>query len=227
MENLLEIIARAIKEIEKLEEENKDKTHVVTADIRRISNQLFHCLDNTSIDYVLNLCEILLEQQSWSLGVMAYDWAYRVRKQYREDTFQIFEQWLIKYVRGWGDCDDFCTHAFGELICQYPQLFPRVIEWTTREEFWMRRAAAVILIPSINKGKYREIKPFLIADFLMMDSEPLVCKGYGWMLKNLSLKEEEEVYQYLWNNRDKMPRVAFRYALEKMDSEKKARLMGR
>ena len=31
-----------------------------------------------------------------------YDWAYKVRKQYNENTFSVFESWLIKYVRGKG-----------------------------------------------------------------------------------------------------------------------------
>lgn len=117
------------------------------------------------------------------MGVIAFDFAYRVKKQYDSNTFSVFESRLIKYVRGWGDCDDFCTHAFGELIIQNTDLVQNIIAWTIREEFWMRRAAAVVLIPSIHHGKYKETNPIVISDLLMKDTEDLVRKGYGWMLE--------------------------------------------
>lgn len=100
-----------------------------------------------------------------------------------------------------------------------------IIPWTARDEFWMRRAAAVVLIPSIRRNKYKETNPTLISDLLMNDPEPLVLKGYGWMLKVLSTKEPDLVYDYLKKNRDTMPRVAFRYALEKLDNKRKTELM--
>ena len=177
------------------------------------------------VDHVFSVCNDLLEQRNWPMGVIAYDFAYRMRKQYDDKTFVIFEEWLGKYVRGWGDCDDFCTHAFGELICQNTKLAENIIAWTKREEFWMRRAASVVLIPSIGQSKYRETNPLIISDILMTDEHDLVRKGYGWMLKMLSTKEPELVFSYLLKNKAIMPRVAYRYALEKMDANQKRILM--
>ena len=91
----------------------------------------------------------------------------------------------------------------------------------------MRRASAVVLIPSIWRDKYSETNPTQIADMLLTDEHDLVRKGYGWMLKVLSTKEPELVFDYLYKNKAKMPRVAYRYALEKMDTEKKKILMGK
>jgi 3-methyladenine DNA glycosylase AlkD len=159
------------------------------------------------------------------MGVIAFDFAYRMKKQYDETTFAIFESWLERYVRGWGDCDDFCTHAFGELICQHTGLARKTVLWTKRDGFWMRRASAVVLIPSIQHDKYRETNPLQAANILMQDEHDLVRKGYGWMLKVLSVKEPELVFDYLYKNKAIMPRVSYRYALEKMSVEKKKLLM--
>lgn len=199
--------------------------HLKTGDIRRLSAKLYRSIGDKSKDTVFLICESLLEQRNWSMGVIAFDFAYRVKKQYDENTFSIFEGWLIKYVRGWGDCDDFCTHAFGELIMQNTSLVHKIIPWTERNEFWIRRASAVVLIPSIHHEKYKETNPTLISDLLINDQEDLVCKGYGWMLKVLSTKEPQLVYDYLVKYKNVMPRVAFRYALEKMDQERKIELM--
>lgn len=210
--------------VNRLEELSRQPDYT-TGKIRSVSSDVFKLIEDKSIGNVLGLCEQLLEKRKSALGVVAYDWAFRLKKQYTEETFYIFERWLKEYVRGWGDCDDFCTHAFGELLSQYDNLVDKTIAWTEHPDFWVRRAAAVILIYPFRKDKLRDKYPFLIADKLMMDEHHLVLKGYGWMLKVLSTVKHDDVYDYLIKNKDQMPRVSYRYAIEKFDKDKKKILM--
>ncbi len=219
------IVSEAINGIKILSENIPDGQHILTGDIRRLSARLYKKIEDKSIENVVRLCEALLEEHSWALGVIAFDWAYRVRNQYSEVTYDIFYGWLKKYVRGWGDCDDFCTHAFGELLRRYKSLFQKVTEWTKDEDFWVRRASAVILIPAILHNDYEGIDPFRISNSLMTDEHDLVQKGYGWMLKSLSQVDREVVKDYLILNHAQMPRTAYRYALEKFDKETRKELM--
>ena len=219
------IVSEAINGIKTLSESVPDGRHIITGDIRKLSARLYKNIEDKLIENVLCLCGELLEEHSWALGVIAFDWAYRVREQYSEATYDIFYSWLKKYIRGWGDCDDFCTHAFGELLRRYKSIFQKVTEWTKDEDFWVRRAAAVILIPAILHNDYEGIEPFRISDALMKDEHDLVQKGYGWMLKSLSLVEMEPVKDYLILNHAQMPRTAYRYALEKFDKETRKELM--
>ncbi|HPZ91386.1 MAG TPA: DNA alkylation repair protein [Bacillota bacterium] len=197
----------------------------VTAEVRKVSAQFFHRVKDEDLDTVLAVCEELLAQRKRQFRVVAFDWAFRMRKHYTRDTWPVFERWLKEYVRGWGDCDDFCTHAFGELLAQYNDLFARVIPWTEHPDFWVRRAAAVILIYPVRKQRALGLDPFLIADRLMHDEHYLVLKGYGWLLKEVSRYEEDAVAAYLARHRPHMPRIAFRYALEKMPGERRKMLM--
>jgi len=199
--------------------------HIQTGDIRRLSARLYRSLADKSCGAVLEACGKLLAERDWALGVIAFDFAYRVRKQYDESTFAIFESWLERYVRGWGDCDDFCTHAFGALLCQFPSLVDKAFAWAAREEFWMRRAAAVVLIPTLWHDTYKVESILRVADALLLDEHDLVRKGYGWMLKILYTKEPHAAFDYLQLHSADMPRVAFRYALEKMDADKRKLLM--
>lgn len=220
-----EIVSEAVREIKILSESVTEGHHIVTGDIRRLSARLYRNVEDKSIENVLCLCEELLEEHSWATGVIAFDWAYRVRVQYSETTYDTFYAWLKKYVRGWGDCDDFCTHAFGELLRRYKSVFKKITEWTKDEDFWVRRASAVILIPAILRNDYEGICPLAISDLLMTDEYDLVQKGYGWMLKSLSQVDMETVKNYLILNHAKMPRTAYRYALEKFDKETRKELM--
>ena len=220
-----DLVVQAIAEIHALNENVPHGKHIVTGDIRKLSARLFRKIEDKQIDNVLLLCGELLEQHDWALGVIAFDWAHRVKNQYNDATYDVFFGWLKKYVRGWGDCDDFCTHAFGELLRGKKELFPRILEWTKDEDFWVRRASAVILIPAILRRDYDGIYPYQISDALMSDEHDLVQKGYGWMLKCLSQIEPASVKQYLIDKHAIMPRVAYRYALEKFDKETRNELL--
>lgn len=220
-----EIVRQAIEEVKQLSDKVPQGKHIVTGDIRKLSGKLYRQIKDKTIANVLILAEELLKQHSWALGVIAFDWAYRVKTQYTLDTYDTFYAWLKKYVRGWGDCDDFCTHAFGELLRQYKQLFAKISDWTKDVDFWVRRAAAVVLIPGILREDYQGINPYAVADALIYDAHDLVQKGYGWMLKSLSQVEPDAVREYLAANSMRMPRTAFRYAMEKFDKETREKLM--
>ena len=58
-----------------------------------------------------------------------------------------------------------------------------------------------------------------------MDTDDLVRKGYGWMLKSASQAHQQEVFAYVMRHKDAMPRTALRYAIEKMPGDLKARAM--
>lgn len=139
--------------------------------------------------------------------------------------FPIFERWLKNYVNGWGNCDDFCTHAFGELFRRNKELFAKTLEWVDHPDFWVRRGAAVVQILSIRKNDYENLEPFKVSDKLMNDEHHLVLKGYGWLLKVLSQKEPDLVYDYVIKNKKQMPRLALRYAIEKFDEKRRQQLM--
>jgi len=90
----------------------------------------------------------------------------------------------------------------------------------------MRRAAAVTLILPARKGKFLD-DIFEIADSLLLDTDDLVQKGYGWMLKEASKKHQKQVFDYIMKNKDKMPRTALRYAIEKMPPDLRKQAMAK
>ena len=59
----------------------------------------------------------------------------------------------------------------------------------------------------------------------MTDSDDMVQKGYGWMLKVASNQFPNEVFRYVMKNKNEMPRTALRYAIEKLPSDKRKQAM--
>jgi len=192
--------------------------------VRSISKSYFFSIKNISKKEIISLCEELLESGYIEESVIAFDWMYRIRNQFEEKDFKVLESWLKKYVLNWGRCDDLCSHAFGYYIFKFPEFLSNIKKWAKSKNRWERRASAVCLIYSLRKNKYLE-NAFLIADILLEDSDDLVQKGYGWMLKEASNVYLDEVYSFVEKRKKKMPRTALRYAIEKMPKEMKKKLM--
>ena len=82
------------------------------------------------------------------------------------------------------------------------------------------------MIYSLRKGKNIQAA-FEIADRLLLDNEDMVQKGYGWMLKVAASHYQDEVFDYVMNKKEIMPRIALRYAIEKMSTVLKKKAMAK
>ncbi len=108
----------------------------------------------------------------------------------------------------------------------YPEYLEELKRWARSNHRWLKRASAVTLIIPARKGLF--LSDILeIADILLEDSDDLVRKGYGWMLKAASESHLEEIYNYVISKKSTMPRTSLRYAIEKMPAEYKKKAMER
>ncbi len=177
---------------------------------------------------IFSLCEELLNLDKNEYSTIAFQWAHNLEKDYQPSDFKTFENWLKKYVDNWAKCDDFCTHSFGSLIYQYPELLPKVFVWTNSKNRWLRRASAVTLIHHCHKKDKTVLKNiFQTAEKLLLDEDDLVQKSYGWMLKESSNNWQPEVFEFVMKHKNNMPRTALRYAVEKMPKDLKTKAMSK
>lgn len=212
---------------QQFEKEKLEKPTVLrTGVVRKVSAEHLREVRNLSKDEFFELCEELLKENDGDLRDIAFDWAYRLKTRYEKKDFIIFEQWLKKYVKGWGSCDHLCVHSLGHLILQFPELAPKTRRWAYSRNRWERRASAVALIPALRR-KLLLKEAFQTANILLRDKEDLVQKGYGWMLKEASNRFPKEVFRYVMKNRQKMPRTALRYAIEILPTSLKRKAMRR
>ncbi|MDP3015334.1 MAG: DNA alkylation repair protein [bacterium] len=209
-----------IKDYSKFHKDGKIHIGIATPLVRKVAFKNFKEVKNLEKKQIFSLCEKLLKINGSGYRDIAFDWAFRIRKQYQKEDYKIFESWLKNYVDTWGSCDDLCTHAFGEFICQFPEFLPQTKQWAKSSNKWFRRASAVVLIYSLRKGKYLK-EAFSAAKILLQDKEDLAQKGYGWMLKEASNLHQKEVFDFVIKNRKLMPRTALRYAIEKLPEKLK------
>ena len=194
--------------------------------LRKISNKLFRDLGPLPKREIIAICNELLTAQERYFRFYAFDWAFKIKDRYSSADFRVFADWLKKYVDNWGACDHLCTGPLGHVILQNPDLGPKTAAWTNSKNRWLRRGAAVSLIPAVKEGLLFD-QAVKIADLLLTDADDMVQKGFGWMLKDASILFHNEVFDYVLKNKNDMPRTALRYAIERMPGNLRKKAMER
>ena len=197
---------------------------VKTAIVSKIGKEYYKLIKNRKKEEIFNLCEELWQSGFIEESIIACNWSYYLHKDYEPEDFKVFENWVDSYVNNWASCDTLCNHTLGEFLEKFPDYLTELKKWAKSQNRWMRRASAVSLIIPARKGKFlRDI--FEISDILLSDKDDLVQKGYGWMMKVASKAHQKEVYEYVIEKKDIMPRTALRYAIEKMPQDLKKKAM--
>lgn len=188
---------------------------VKSAVVQRIGKDFFGLIKSEPKEQIWDLCEQLWQSGVMEEAIVACNWSYALRKKFMPDDMLLFERWINQYVSNWATCDTFCNHTMGAFFEKYPEQVTILKTFATTPNRWMKRAAAVSLIVPARKGLFgNEI--FELATLLLHDTNDMVQKGYGWLLKVYSQKHEAEVFTFVMNHKAYMPRTALRYAIEKM-----------
>ena len=197
---------------------------IKTATVTAIARKYWKEIKSRPKPDIFALCEELYKSGYLEESFIVSNWAHALRDRYESGDFAMFRHWIETYITNWASCDGFCNHTMGDFIEQYPEYIDELKRWTQSENRWMRRAAAVSLIVPAKHGKYLN-ESLEIASLLLSDSDDMVQKGYGWLLKEASRKHTGEVFAYVMKKKRAMPRTALRYAIELMPEDLRAEAM--
>ena len=88
---------------------------------------------------------------------------------------------------------------------------------------WDRRIAILAHQYEIKRGR---VQPFLaFAPRFLDDSEDLIHKAVGWMLRECGDQDRAKLERFLERHAGRMPRTMLRYAIEKLDPAERAKYL--
>jgi len=186
--------------------------------VQKMAKEYYKELEELQKKEIFALCDELWQSGMIEESFVACNWSYYLHKQFQPSDFTVFEKWVNQYVNNWASCDTLCNHTVGEFVEMFPEYVQQLKTLALSENRWARRAAAVSLIIPARRGRFLS-DIFDIATLLLTDSDDLVQKGYGWMLKAASQAHQREVFEFVMKNKAVMPRTALRYAIEKMPAD--------
>lgn len=143
-----------------------------------------------------------------------------------DQKLQVYRMYLeqTKYINNW-DLVDLSAHKIVG-----PHLAERskapLTKLAKSASLWERRIAIIATFHYIRFDNHAET--LRIAKILLKDSEDLIHKAVGWMLREVGKKDLAVAEEFLLEHYRRMPRTMLRYAIEKFpEAKRQAYLKGR
>ena len=145
--------------------------------------------------------------------VAQYEKADKLRK---DELFQFYLN-NIEMINNWDLVDISAPKIIGKhLLDKEKELLFKLTESTN---VWERRIAILSTFTFIRNNKFHDA--LKIAELLVYDTQDLIHKAVGWMLREIGKRDQETEEQFLRKYAPTMPRTMLRYAIEKFDQEKR------
>ena len=80
---------------------------IKSSEVSIVGKEYYKKIADKSKTNVFALCEDLWKSGMMEESFIACNWSYNVRKEFTRDDFEIFEEWVNKYINNWASCDTF------------------------------------------------------------------------------------------------------------------------
>jgi 3-methyladenine DNA glycosylase AlkD len=178
-----------------------------------------------SIDDAIALAGALIVDRYLEVKSVGIEVVARYRRDFTPRLLPVWKQWLAEnHSANWATTDAISVYLIGPLLVRHPPLGARMRSWARDRNMWVRRAAAVSLIPSVRLGLALDLA-YEIGRRLHRDEEDLIQKAVGWMLREAGKADPARLERYLRANGRSIPRTTLRYAIERFPVAKRKRLL--
>ncbi len=108
----------------------------------------------------------------------------------------LFEE-LIRQSKTWGYVDPLSIYLAGGLVGRFPELTDTLDRWSTDEDFWVRRSAMLAMLIPLRQGEGDFDRFARYADAMLEEKEFFIRKAIGWVLREVSKRRPELVYDWI------------------------------
>lgn len=139
----------------------------------------------------------------------------------KEEKYQFYLE-NLKQVNNWNLVDSSAHLILGAHLFQTDK--SKLLLLAKSEDLWERRIAIVATWYFIRNNELSWT--FKIAEMLLRDTQDLIHKAVGWMLREAGKRSPDHLIAFLEKHAGQMPRTMLRYAIEKFpEAQRKAYLI--
>ena len=176
------------------------------------------------IDLSLREIEYLLESPIHEHRLVALIiLTLQIKRANADKAKDIYELYLRRTdrVNNWDLVDVSCRDIVGRYL--FDKSRKPLYDLANSTNMWERRIAIVSTWWFIRELQLDDT--FKISKILLHDSEDLIQKAVGWMLREAGKKNEESLIEFLESYASSMPRTMLRYSVERLSISDKSRFM--
>ncbi len=134
--------------------------------------------------------------------------------------------WL-NYTHGWAENDVLCQSNFtSEIFLSNWSEWKNILkQFNQSSNINKRRASLVLLTKSLRQSDDKRLSELAFENIenLKSEKEILITKAVSWLLRSLVKFHKDEVAKYLKENKENLPKIAYREALAKVETGRKNR----
>ncbi|TMF82494.1 MAG: DNA alkylation repair protein [Chloroflexi bacterium] len=132
---------------------------------------------------------------------------------------------LIRQSKTWAFVDELSIAVTGPLVERSAGLLDVLDRWSVDDDFWIRRAALLALLPQLRRGAGDFERFGRYADRMLDEREFFVRKAIGWVLRETGKKQPERVYAWLLPRCDRASGVTVREAVKYLSPRQRNALL--
>jgi 3-methyladenine DNA glycosylase AlkD len=133
---------------------------------------------------------------------------------------------LLRESRTWALVDPLAAGVVAPLVERHPDLDPVIDRWAADDDFWVRRASLLALLPALRRGGGDFDRFTRYADALLDDREFVVRKAIGWVLRDTAKKRPDLVYRWLLPRAARASGMTVREAVKPLSEQQRAAVLG-
>jgi len=177
-----------------------------------------------AVDDATALCDRLLREPELEVRGTGILILSAFKREFRPALTQAARRWLETRLDNWALVDSFCGLVLSPLLEQHPGVEKTLRHWSRARSLWVRRAAIVTLVPLARRGRLLDTV-YELAQEHFADSEDLMHKAVGWLLREAGKTDLPRLRQFLLRHGPAIPRTTLRYAIERFPATDRGRLL--
>lgn len=127
----------------------------------------------------------------------------------------------LKNINNWDLVDLSCHHILGVYLFDKNRKI--LYKLASSKHLWTKRVAVISTFYFIKNNDLDDV--YKIAKMLINDKHDLMHKAVGWMLREAGKKDQARLEKFLLDNKEKIDRTTWRYAIERFDLKKRSYFM--
>ncbi len=149
----------------------------------------------------------------------------KYKKAKEEEKANIFNFYLknTKRINNWDLVDLTAPNIAGEFLYFNKKNRKILYELARSENLWEKRIGIISTLYFIKHSDFED--SLAIAEILLNDSHDLIHKAVGWVLREIGKKDEFVLEDFLRMHYHNLPRTTLRYAIEKLNEEKRQKYL--
>ena len=167
--------------------------------------------------------------ECWAAGIHELRVAAILALQEKSELLEVRDialiEGLIRQSKTWAYVDPMSIYLAGGLVGRFPELVSTLDRWSTDGDFWVRRSAMLALLIPLRQGEGDFDRFARYADCMLEEKEFFIRKAIGWVLREVSKKRPELVFDWIAPRTIRASGVTMREAVKYLPGEWQDALM--